>query len=282
MGTGLAHERITRRGLQTLLAVLALSLTSAFWALNSVIGRAVHQDISPVALSFWRWMAPVLILAPCVWGELKREWPVIRRHWKQLVLLGLIGTSLHNVATYWALHYTEAINIQLLNSTIPLGVMLFAWIALGARPHRREVAGFAISLFGVLVIVCQGTLERLATFDLNKGDVVALLAMLVWGANTTLIKTRPPTLSIWLFTFVTAAVGVVALVPLYAWELARVSSSLRYTPFIWGGILYMGIFGSLVATAFLSFGIDRLGPARAALHPSGAGVRRVVRRTVAR
>ena len=265
MGTGLAHDRNAHHGFQTTLAVLALSLTSSFWAFNSVIGRAVRDDISPVALSFWRWLVPVAILAPIVWRELEREWPVIRREWKMLLLLGLIGTALHNVVTYWALHHTLAINIQLFNSTVPLGVMLFAWIALGARPQQRELSGFAISLLGVLIIICQGELARLAGLDLNKGDLVALAAMLVWGVNTTLIKRRPPELSIWLFTFVTAAIGVLALVPLFAWELVTVSASIIYTPLVWGGVMHMGILGSLVATAFLSFGIDRLGPARASL-----------------
>ncbi len=34
-----------------------LTLCVLFWAGHLVVVRAVHQDIPPIALNFWRWVA---------------------------------------------------------------------------------------------------------------------------------------------------------------------------------------------------------------------------------
>ena len=83
-----------------------------------------------------------------------------------------MSTGLYHALVYWALHYTTAINAQLLNSTIPLGVMLIGWLEFGARPTGREWLGFAVSFMGVATILGRGELQRLAGLELNPGDLL--------------------------------------------------------------------------------------------------------------
>ncbi len=253
-----AHSR-------ALTAYLLLTLASAFWAFNAVIARALHEDISAVALSFWRWAIPVAVALPLVARELPGALPAIRRGWRFVVLLGLIGTALHSAVMYWALQYTIAIHVQLFNSIVPMGVMLFVWLAYGSRPTRAESLGLVVSVAGVVLIIGQGEVTRILALDFNKGDVVAVAAMVVWAVFTALISKRPPEISVWLLTFVTGVVGLAALTPLYLWELATTSFSIGYPPAVWAGACYMGIIGTLVANSFLSIGIDRIGPSRASL-----------------
>ena len=54
---------------------LLLTLTPFFWACNWIIGRALHADIPPMAMTFFRWLFAILILAPFAWPHLSATGP---------------------------------------------------------------------------------------------------------------------------------------------------------------------------------------------------------------
>ena len=244
-------------------AYAALAVTSLLWSGNTIAGRALADAIPPAAFSFWRWLLTLALLAPLVRSELARQWPVIRRSWRTLAVLGLMSTGLYHALVYWALHYTTAINAQLLNSTIPLGVMLIGWLAFAARPTGREWLGFAVSFMGVATILGRGELQRLAALELNPGDLLVLGAMVVWSTYTLLLPRRPLELSAFAYTFVTGVFGLAALLPFYLWELASGHGGFAVTPATIAGIAYCAIFSSIITTVTLNYGIDRVGATRA-------------------
>ena len=243
-------------------AYAALVFTSLVWSGNTIVGRALADAIPPAAFSFWRWALILALLAPLVRGELARRWPVIRRSWRMLAVLGLISTGLYHALVYWALHYTTAINAQLLNSTIPLGVMLIGWLAFGARPGAREWLGFAVSFVGVAAILSHGDWQRLLALELNAGDLLVLVAMVAWSFYTLLLPRRPLELSPFAYIFVAGAFGLAGLAPFYAWELATGRGAFVVTPEAVAGIAYCAILASIVTTATLNFGVDRVGATR--------------------
>lgn len=244
-------------------AYAALAVTSLLWSGNTITGRALYEALPPAAFAFWRWVLILALLAPFVAGELVRQWPVIRRSWRILAALGLMSTALYHALIFWSLHYTAAINAQLLNSTIPLWVLLMAWLALGARPTRREWAGLAVSGVGVAAILARGEWQRLAALEFNAGDLLMLAAMIVWSVYTLCLPRRPLVLSAFAYTFVAGAFGLAGILPIYAWELAAGRGSFALTGEVIVGIVYTAVLASIVATAMFNFGVDGAGAARA-------------------
>ena len=43
---------------------LLLTLTPLFWSINWVLGRGLHHEIPPMAMTFFRWFFAIVILAP--------------------------------------------------------------------------------------------------------------------------------------------------------------------------------------------------------------------------
>jgi drug/metabolite transporter (DMT)-like permease len=246
-------------------AYAALAATSALWAGNTIAGRALADDVPPAAFSFLRWALVVAILAPLAAGELRRHWPLVRSRWRTLAAFGLMSTALYHAWTFWALHYTTAINAQLLNSTVPLWVMLVAWTAFGARPAGREWVGFVVSALGVAAILAHGDWRRLAALDLNQGDLMMLAAMLNWAVYTNLLARSGIVLPGLAFVFVTGAFGLAGLLPFYLWELVTGRGAFALTPATIGGIAYTAVGSSVIATMCFMFGLARVGPTRAAL-----------------
>ncbi|MEW7979487.1 MAG: DMT family transporter [gamma proteobacterium symbiont of Phacoides pectinatus] len=107
-------------------AYLLLVLATLFWSGNFVLGQAMSTSIPPLTMSYWRWQVALLLLLPFALGGMRREWGLIRAHLPRLALLALLGVALFNTCVYIGLQSTTAINALLINSAIPVWIMLLA------------------------------------------------------------------------------------------------------------------------------------------------------------
>jgi len=99
-----------------------------------------------------------------------REWPVLKQHLPFLAAMGAIGFTGFNAFFYIAAHSTTALNIGILQGSIPVFVLLGAWIAYRKPIVPVQVIGVLITMVGVIFIGSQGSLDRLASLAFNKGD----------------------------------------------------------------------------------------------------------------
>src|SRR5258706_7111330 len=173
---------------------LLLSLTSLFWSLNWVIGRAIVGHVSPLALSCIRWGVAVAVMMPFAWPLIRAHRLAVRRHWKVIVWLGFWGTGLHNAFGYVGLQYTTATNGVILNSSIPIMIILLGWLIYRDTVTRTQILGVLGSLAGVLTVLTRGDPRVLADFALNKGDLILMGGMVFWAAYTVFLRLKPPEL----------------------------------------------------------------------------------------
>jgi drug/metabolite transporter (DMT)-like permease len=241
-----------------------LSLTSLFWAGNMVIGRAVADAMSPIGLSYWRWVIVIAVAAPFCWREVLTKRTQLFRSWRILLLLSVMSTGLYSALTYWSLHYTTATNTTLLNSTIPIWVTVASWILLRHLPPTRALLGFLTSLVGVLFIVAHGHPGTLFTLAPNVGDLIMLIALFIWGFYAVLLRYRPADLSPLAYVFVTGAIGTLIATPFFLIDRA-VSATPDLSWQALAAIGYFALFSSLAATLCYNNAIDRVGPVHASL-----------------
>jgi drug/metabolite transporter (DMT)-like permease len=243
---------------------LLLTLTPFFWACNWIIGRGLSTSIPPMAMTFYRWLFAILILAPFAWPHLRREWPVVRRHRRTLLMLGVVGVGSHNALAYLGLNYTTAMNGVILNSFIPVMIISLSWIFLRQRLAPIQLAGVCVSLAGVLAILSQGSLETLANFQLNRGDLFVILSMLLWSIYTICLRWKPPGLHMLTFLFVIACVGDAGVLPLYLAEMAM-GSTMSFTLVNVAALVGVALFSSVLAYIFWNRGVEQVGASVAGL-----------------
>ena len=199
-----------------------------------------------------------LILAPFALPALRGKWPLLRRHAGILLLLAFTGVALFQSLVYLGLRSTEAINAVLLNSSLPLFILLCSWIIERERASLRQIAGMLISLCGILVILSRGDIGALGQLELHAGDGWILLAMPVWGIYSVLLKRRPTELGGVALLFVISVVGVLLLAPVVALQAAQ-------NPWRWPGeaaalgVLYMGVAASVLAFICWNRGVAVVG-----------------------
>jgi drug/metabolite transporter (DMT)-like permease len=237
---------------------LLLTLTPFFWSFNWIMGRGFAADIPPMAMAFLRWFFAVLIMAPIAIPHVRRDWPIVRRHWKTMLFLGVIGVGTHNVLAYAGLNYTTATNGVILNSFIPVMIIALSWIFLRERLSALQLAGVGISLAGVLTIIGQGQLDTLLSFRLNVGDLLIILSMAMWAVYTICLRWRPAGLSLFTFLFVLACVGDLAVLPLFLGELAF-GRHMVVTLANVAALASVGLFSSVLAYIFWNRGVEQVG-----------------------
>jgi drug/metabolite transporter (DMT)-like permease len=241
---------------------LLLVLTSLFWAGNTILGRFVAGHVPPITLAFIRWSGACLILLPFAARHLIRDWPVMRKHVGIMALLAFTGFSVYSTVAYYGLQYTTAINGLLLQSVSPLFVAMWTFVLFGERLTARQTAGIAVSLSGVVVIVCHGSLAVLRGLAFNRGDVSFLVALVIYGFYVAYLRERP---AIHPLSFLAVAMGVGAffLIPAVAWELASGRTLILDAESL-ASFAFVCIFPSLLGYLFLNRGIELVGANRAA------------------
>ena len=242
---------------------LLLALANLFWAGNWIVGRAFRDAVPPVALSFWRWTIALAFILPLAWPHLKRDRPRLLAAWRWLLPAGLLSTACYNALCYVGLQSTTVINGLLLNSFIPIVIVCLGWAFFNKRLRPVEALGVAASFVGVAAIVAHGDPAVLAGLRLNAGDVWILVSVLSWAGYTLMLPQRPQCHPFSLLAAI-SAIGLAALAPAYAWEIAA-GRLIVPTPAALAGIAYTGIFPAFLGYIFWNRGVAAIGPARAGL-----------------
>ena len=239
-------------------AFLLLALANLFWSGNWIVGRALREAFEPASLNFWRWTVATLVLAPFALPGLRGKLPVLRQHAGILFLLALSGVAVFQSLVYLGLRSTTAVNAVLLNSSLPMFMLLCSWAIERERASLRQVAGMLISLAGIGVILSRGDAQALLQLQLHSGDAWILLAMPVWGIYSVLLKRRPAALDAIEFLFVISLAGTLLLAPLAAIQTLRAPLQLPSLPQALG-VLYMGLAASVFAFICWNRGVAVVG-----------------------
>ncbi|HEY1933821.1 MAG TPA: DMT family transporter [Acetobacteraceae bacterium] len=238
-------------------AWLLLILANLFWAGNIVLGRGVAGLVPPVTLAWCRWTGAFLIALSFAWPQLKRDLPTLLRHWRIMLLLSAVGIASYNTMCYIGLNSTTALNVLLLQSAMPLVIIVWGFALFGDRPSTRQALGVALSLLGVLEIAGRGSIDALVNLRINPGDVWVLVAIVVNGPYYVLLRRRPPVHPV---SFLVAAMGIGSCMML-PFMLIEIAGGARIT----GGapaylaMAYIAVFPSLIAYLFFNRGVELIG-----------------------
>jgi drug/metabolite transporter (DMT)-like permease len=241
---------------------LLLCITALCWAGNAIVGRMAAGHIAPVTLSFLRWSFAFLIILPFAWKHLAKDWAAIRGRLGTMIVLSITGIGAFNTLQYWALEHTQALNTLLLQSAAPLVVAVWSLALFGVRLTLAQAAGVLLSMAGVLIILMHGDLTKLSNIEFNLGDLIFLIALVIFGLYSVLTLKRPNihALSFVAFTF---GAGAACLIPLFIWELftrplMQIDTANLLT------LAYVALFPSTLAYLCFNRGVQLIGANRAA------------------
>ena len=241
-----------------------LTLTSIFWAFNTIAGRAAVGEVSPLLIVSLRWLFVSIILTFLCRNQLKEIWTILSQRINWLIIMGLFGFTGFNSAYYIAAHDTIAINLGLVQGTMPAFIIIIAWVWLKDKINLTQFLGVLITFIAVLIVVSAGNLTILLNLELNKGDIVMIFACTLYAVYAVGLRKKPQIGALPLLTFF-AYVAFVGSLPGLIYE---TYSNQLILPGLKGCIILgvIIIFPSFLAQIFFMKGVEKIGPARSGLY----------------
>ena len=241
-----------------------LTLTSIFWAFNTVAGRAAVGEVSPLLIVSVRWFFVSIILSILCRNQIIETWSILNKKIKWLIFMGLFGFTGFNSAYYVAAHDTIAINLGLVQGTMPAFIIITAWIWLKDKINFTQFLGVLITFIAVLIVVCSGNFNALIELELNSGDIVMIFACTLYAIYAVGLRKKPKISALPLLTFF-AYIAFLGSLPGFIYE---TYSNQLILPgqkgFIILGVII--IFPSFLAQIFFMKGVEKIGPSRSGLY----------------
>ena len=94
-----------------------------------------------MAVVFLRWSIVVPILLAIQKDKLASAYPVIRKNFKWVLAMGALGLTAFNALFYIAANYTVAVNLGIIQCTMPAIILALAVIFLNTKVSKIEIFG---------------------------------------------------------------------------------------------------------------------------------------------
>ncbi|MCW8039197.1 MULTISPECIES: DMT family transporter [Acinetobacter] len=236
-------------------AVLLPLLSVFIWSLNIAVTRYVTEYISPVSISFYRWLVAFIMLTPFMLPQLYKNRALIQQHWKQLAVLAAFGMVLYQGLSYSAAHYTTATNMGIINAFIPVFTILVSVFILKEWPNRFALLGCLISFSGLLLVIAKGHWANLLSLGGHAGDAIMLAAVFFYAFYGVLLKKWQLKIPLFISVYVQIFFALLYHLPFVLYLGLDAINAQN----VWS-VLYAGMFPSLAAPLLWMLSIQYLGP----------------------
>lgn len=230
-------------------------LAQLFWATNFIFGARLIEEFTPVELTTYRWLGALPLLLLIAWWLERPDWRAAWREWGWHLLQALLGMVGYTLFLYAALETSSSVNAGVISAMSPATITIAAVILLGERVTRIGVAGIALSIVGVLLVVLAGQ-SGASGLAVSVGDLLLVASVVVWTAYVIVsrrLRTPPITA-----TAVQVALSVAVLLPV----LAIIGAPAEPTAAGWFGLAWIIVFPSALAYLLWNIAAATLGPAK--------------------
>jgi drug/metabolite transporter (DMT)-like permease len=237
-------------------------LVCLIWGINFAVTKLAIEQMPALPFTAIRfavaslllWLVVRLIEPPTkpAPGELRR-----------LVILGVVGNTLYQLAFILGLAHTTAGNSSLILATVPTVVAVFAWMLGLERVTPRMWAGIVIGTAGVVLVIAAGGVEF--TARTLRGDALTVVAVLCWAGYTIGLRGLPKGLSPLRVTSITTIAGMPGLLlaglpGLLVMEWQTIPGS------AWGALAYATLLSLVVAYILWNRSVQAVGGTRTAIY----------------
>jgi len=241
-----------------------LMLLSIFFAATSFpVGAAITHALPPAVMMFMRFILAAFLFSPYLVLKKTLYIPSAKK------MLGYGVLSIPLAVFFWcmfeSLRYTSVLNTGALYTLVPAITAIYALIINNEVTHKFRSMGLLIGTLGALWIVFRGDYAALLNLDLNKGDFIFIIGCLFLGLYSPLIKKIYEGEPMEVMTFWVLICAAVWLLLVSANQLIDIDwSSVTYK--VYGGILYLSLFTTLMTFFLLQLCVVRIGPTKVAAY----------------
>lgn len=251
------------------LAYSALAAMMVFWGLSFVATKVALETFPTFTLIFLRFA-----LASCFFVLILTQKGLPRlsagEHGR-ILIVALFEPGLYFLFETVGLQFTTAAKASLLIATVPLFVMVFAFLFLRERTNLASFLGIAISLIGIILLISSDPHFEWSLGASLKGDLLILGAVVSAALYTVTARAASRKSSALNVTGLQMFYGALFYAPAFLWELPGLQ---------WSGLsgrsvaalAYLTLFASIGAFSCYNYALSRIPAAKASVFVNGIPV----------
>lgn len=239
--------------------VFALIIAAIIWGAGTPILKKSLDTIPPFSMAFLRFIIASLLILPLT---ARHGITINKKHLPKILKASFFGITLNIGLLFFGATLTTGLHIAVIIALVPIFTAVAAKFLLNEKLKTHTLIGIIFGFIGALIIIGEPILCIATGYKLQHiiGDLLVVLSCLAWVGYTIeykeldKIKSYSPleTLPI---SFLTGAVSFLPLAifeqikdPLWPQNLSNFSAF---------GILYYGIFSSLIAYILYNYGLAK-------------------------
>ncbi len=235
-----------------------------FWGGTFTAGRIVSQHLPPFSAAFFRFFIATACLVYLV-RKLEGGLPKINPgQLVQVFLLGMTGVFAYNVFFFTGLQTVEAGRAAVIVATNPIIIALLAALLFKESLGIFKIMGIVLSVTGAILAITRGYPFHLLSEAASLGDLAIAGCVASWAAYSILGKYSMSSLSPQAAVTYSCIAGTLTLfIP--AMGEGLFSYILTVPLAVWGCLIYLGYFGTVLGFTWYYQAVKSLGPSRASI-----------------
>lgn len=154
-----------------------------------MVGKLIDSEISPFAITAWRFLLGGIILIPLALREIKDYSIKIKLpHVFSFVIIGILVVCISMLFLQLSVYHGKASLSALLVSTNPIFVTLFAYLFLHEKINTLHLIGLLIGMVGLILIVAGERTAISLSSNVLWGILFGLGAAITFGIYTVYSK----------------------------------------------------------------------------------------------
>lgn len=238
-------------------AYIALGLVSFFWGTTYIASRVGAQQMPGLFIAGVRQFLSGIILVGffLARGYKVPEWKVL----KHISIQGIFLLCIANGLLTWAMEYISGGLAAIIVALVPLFIALFSiWLSKSAKLTRVMIAGLVVGFAGILTIFYD-YLGQLQNKGFLFGVVLSLISVLSWSFGTVYTSKQKTSIDILFNVGLQMLIAGIIMLIVCAFtgkyvNLAEAGAT------SWYALIYLIVFGSLIAYSAFVFAISKLPP----------------------
>ncbi|ACN13635.1 conserved hypothetical protein [Desulforapulum autotrophicum HRM2] len=243
---------------------LKLLLTAIFWGGTFIAGKFLAGDVNPLDAAFVRFaIASIFLLV--ITRKLEGRLPRIQAKLiLPLILLGATGVFAYNILFFSAFHHINAGKAALIIATNPILISLLSALLFKERLDLIKGAGIIMSVTGAMVVISNGHLTDLVSYEIGRGELLIYGCVASWVAYSLIGKSVMGSLSPLASVCYSSVIGTVFLgiVSIFKGDLTTMGA---WSIIDWFSLFYLGFFGTVLGFLWYYEGIREIGPMKASV-----------------
>ena len=240
------------------------------WLVSSYYGSTIPQLIMVVLRYF---IAIPIFFLIMYFKEKDFHFQFVRENFKFLSLLGFLSLTMYQIGYMYGETYTTGTEASLIIGTNPISVFLITVIFLRYKVSIRHFIGIIIGFIGILMVIFLETSPTASAKDPFLGNLLIIFAVLSFSSYTVLLKVfvnkfqysnyKPSSLVILSWFSVLGTIFIIPLTFILNPSYLSIQAFIQIPLRIWLGVIYLGIFPTVLGFMLYVEGIQLLDPNKA-------------------